>query len=385
MPRKVAVVTAVALLTGGMVAAFTHQAIASADTTPAAKPKPAPAASTELLAALQRDLHLTAEQAKARLAIDAKASGIEQKLRGGLGARFGGVWLTPGANEIVVAVTDESKAAEVRAAGATPKVVKRSESQLAAAKSTLDNKAAGAPKSVAGWYVDVATNSVVVLASAGGVDAAKSFVTTSGVAADSVRVVASEEKPRTLAYISGGDAYYINNSARCSVGFPVVGGFVTAGHCGRPGAQTTGSNGTAQGTFQGSTFPGNDYAWVRVNSGWTPRSLVSQWNGAASVVMGSQEAPVGASICRSGSTTGWHCGTLQAKNSTVQYAQGTVSGLTRTDVCAEPGDSGGSFMWINQAQGVTSGGSGDCKSGGTTYFQPVNPILQAYGLQLVTS
>ncbi len=33
---------------------------------------------------------------------------------------------------------------------------------------------------------------------------------------------------------------------------------------------------------------------------------------------------------------------------------------------------------------MTSGGSGNCSSGGTTYFQPVNEILSAYGLTLVT-
>ena len=81
----------------------------------------------------------------------------------------------------------------------------------------------------------------------------------------------------------------------------------------------------------------------------------------------------------------WHCGTVQAKNQTVRYAQGTVYGLTRTNVCAEPGDSGGSWLSGNQAQGVTSCGSGNCTSGGTTYFQPVNEILSAYGLRLVTS
>ncbi len=54
-------------------------------------------------------------------------------------------------------------------------------------------------------------------------------------------------------------------------------------------------------------------------------------------------------------------------------------------MCAEPGDSGGSLLAGNQAQGVTSGGSGDCTSGGTTYFQPVNEILQTYGLRLLTS
>ncbi|MFC7643765.1 trypsin-like serine protease [Streptosporangium lutulentum] len=61
-----------------------------------------------------------------------------------------------------------------------------------------------------------------------------------------------------------------------------------------------------------------------------------------------------------------------------------MTGLIRTSVCAEPGDSGGSLVSGSQAQGVTSGGSGNCTSGGTTYFQPINEILQAYGLTLVT-
>jgi len=102
-------------------------------------------------------------------------------------------------------------------------------------------------------------------------------------------------------------------------------------------------------------------------------------------VAGSTEAAVGASICRSGSTTGWHCGTIAAKNQTVNYSQGSVSGLTRTNVCAEPGDSGGGWMSGQQGQGVTSGGSGNCSSGGTTYYQPVNEILSVYALTLRTS
>jgi streptogrisin C len=65
-----------------------------------------------------------------------------------------------------------------------------------------------------------------------------------------------------------------------------------------------------------------------------------------------------------------------------------VTGLTRTSACAEPGDSGGAFVsnppLLNrvQAQGVTSGGSGNCATGGTTYFQPVTEILTRYLLTL---
>jgi streptogrisin C len=63
-----------------------------------------------------------------------------------------------------------------------------------------------------------------------------------------------------------------------------------------------------------------------------------------------------------------------------------VFGLTRTTACAEPGDSGGSFVAANgQAQGVTSGGSGNCTFGGVTFFQPLNPMLNSYNLSLVTN
>jgi streptogrisin C len=94
---------------------------------------------------------------------------------------------------------------------------------------------------------------------------------------------------------------------------------------------------------------------------------------------------VGAAICRSGSTTGTRCGVIQAKNQTVNYPEGAVTGLTRTNVCAEGGDSGGPWLSGDQAQGVTSGGSGNCTTGGTTFFQPLNEILATNNLTLVTT
>jgi streptogrisin D len=66
----------------------------------------------------------------------------------------------------------------------------------------------------------------------------------------------------------------------------------------------------------------------------------------------------------------------------VNYAEGSVSGLIRTTVCAEPGDSGGSLYAGTSALGLTSGGSGNCSSGGTTYFQPVVEPLSVYGVSV---
>jgi streptogrisin B len=58
---------------------------------------------------------------------------------------------------------------------------------------------------------------------------------------------------------------------------------------------------------------------------------------------------------------------------------GVDRGHVQTNACAEPGDSGGPFYDGNAALGLTSGGSGDCQKGGTTFFQPVTAALSAYG------
>lgn len=95
------------------------------------------------------------------------------------------------------------------------------------------------------------------------------------------------------------------------------------------------------------------------------------------------EAAVGQQVLRMGSTTGLHDGTVLGLDATVNYPEGTVTGLIQTDVCAEPGDSGGSlFSEDGSAIGLTSGGSGDCDAGGETFFQPVTTALQATGATL---
>jgi streptogrisin C len=339
---------------------------------------PAPELSQEVLTALQRDVGLTPDAARARLAADKQASDTGNTLRKNLNSTFGGVWIDGG--QLVVGVTDTKSADAVRAAGGQARMVSRTERQLDALKSKLDANSKAAPGTVPGWYVDPARNSVVIKTRPTGVTSALSFAAASGVDPSAVRFEASDESPRPLIDVIGGNAYYIGSGTRCSVGFSVNGGFVTAGHCGTTGATTT----QPSGSFRGSSFPGNDYAWVQVAAGNTPRGLVNNYAGGTVSVAGSQDAAVGATVCRSGSTTGWHCGTIRARNSSVTYPQGTVSGLIQTNVCAEPGDSGGSLIAGTQAQGVTSGGSGNCSSGGTTYFQPVNEILQTYGLTLVT-
>ncbi|MFD7994361.1 carbohydrate-binding protein [Streptomyces mexicanus] len=363
-------------------AAAPHRAPSAAETLHTAD------TSAAVLHALQRDLGLDRRQAQTRLANEARAGATAGRLRAELGADFAGAWVRGAeSGTLTVATTDAADTAAIRARGAEPVVVPYALGTLEAAKARLDRAARHTPTADAPVrYVDVRTDRVVVEALRPA--AARALIRAAGIDQALVRVKKSAQRPRPLYDLRGGDAYYINGNTRCSIGFPVTRGtqqgFATAGHCGRAGSTTTGANQVAQGTFQASVFPGNDMAWVATNSSWTATPYVSQ-SGQNLQVTGSTVAPVGSSVCRSGSTTGWHCGTVQQLNTSVTYQEGTVSGVTRTSVCAEPGDSGGSFISGSQAQGVTSGGSGDCTSGGTTFFQPVNPILSTYGLALKTT
>ncbi|MFN8077265.1 MAG: S1 family peptidase [Kineosporiaceae bacterium] len=279
--------------------------------------------------------------------------------------------------------TDAAGDAAVRAAGARPVRVTRSEGTLDTLKAALDARRTRAAKSITSWYVDVAANTVTLTTTQSSRADAFAFTRAAGLSPAQVKVVTTDAAPRPHYDIRGGDAYYIGGG-RCSMGFAVNGGFLTAGHCrvlGGPGA-LTGSNSVALGSWgAGYSFPGKDYAWITTTSSWNALPEVT----GIGPVYGGTEAAVGAAICRSGSTTGVRCGVVQAKNVTVNYAEGTVNGLTQTSACSQKGDSGGSFMAGNQAQGVLSGGSGDCTSGGRSYFQPLNPALAALGLTLRTA
>ena len=381
MRHKHSILTVLLAIIALAAASFT--AITTASAAPAAPTAPVHDVSlpAQVQGALQRDLGISGAELQARLANEATAPTRSDRLEDSLGSAFGGSWLTGDTGTLTVGITNPARAAEVRAAGATPVVVAHSEQSLEAVHATLDRAEATAPASVTGWYVDVDSNTVVVEATASGVTAAQGFADKAGVGR-SVHVTVTTA-PQLLYDVRGGDAYY-TPQYRCSIGFSVQGGYTTAGHCGTAGTTTSGFNRVAQGTFRASSFPGDDHAWVAVNSNWVPRPIVNGYGQGNVTVRGSTEAAVGASVCRSGSTTGWRCGTIQAKSQTVRYPQGTVGGLTRTSACAEGGDSGGSFISGNQAQGMTSGGSGNCSVGGTTFFQPVRETLSRYGLTLVT-
>jgi streptogrisin C len=346
--------------------------------------------STSLHEALQRDLGLSPQQAEVRFQQEKTAWATESTLRTALGSDFAASRFDASSGKLVVDVADASRAADVTAAGAVARVVEHSAAELDAVTAKLDQGRASMPKSVTGWYVDDATNAVVL--SAYGDDAAAA-TWASALGAD-VQVKQVSARPQTFWNLIGGQAITTGGS-RCSLGFNAKAGstryVITAGHCGNLGGTWSGVGGTI-GPVANSSFPTNDYSRIRVTStSAVSTPLVDRYSSGSDVtVAGSTAAGNGAAVCRSGSTTGWHCGSITGLNQTVCYSQGCVYQMIRTNVCAEPGDSGGSLVTNPgsgtrvQAQGMTSGGSGNCSSGGTTYFQPVNEALSAYGMTLYT-
>ncbi|WTX62490.1 S1 family peptidase [Streptomyces halstedii] len=287
----------------------------------------------------------------------------------------------------IVAVTSGLAAAVALAA---PTAVAQPAQDIAVTKAALaDASSAVRGADIAGtaWYTDAKTGKVVVTAdstvTAAELATIEKSVTDSGAKIDIKRTEGQFNK-----LIAGGEAIYASGG-RCSLGFNVRSGStyyaLTAGHCTSIGSTWyTNSSGTASlGTRAGSSFPGNDYGLIRHSNSANADGRVYLYNGSYQDITSAANPTVGQSVKRSGSTTGVHSGTVTGLNATVNYGGGDiVSGLIQTNVCAEPGDSGGSLFAGSTALGLTSGGSGNCSSGGTTFFQPVVEALNAYGVQV---
>ncbi|MFF0222506.1 S1 family peptidase [Streptomyces sp. NPDC004629] len=311
--------------------------------------------------------------------LSASAAGkIASTLVRDLGGDSAGSYYDAQAKHLVVNVLDESAVRVVEAAGAKARLVANSLAELDGARATLKRDATVPGTS---WAVDPVGNKVVVTADRTVSKAAwaKLAKVVDGLGGTAELQRSKEEfKP----FIAGGDAI-TGSGGRCSLGFNVVKDgqpyFLTAGHCTEAISTWSDSSGTVIGQNEQSSFPGNDYGLVKYTADVDHPSEVDLYDGSAQQITGAAEATVGMSVTRSGSTTQVHSGTVTGLNATVNYQEGTVSGLIETDVCAEPGDSGGSLFSGSSAIGLTSGGSGDCTSGGVTFFQPVTEALSATG------
>ncbi len=338
-------------------------------------------AALALTALVLPSAHAATPAHTATAASQAPALKLASHLTSTLGGRSAGMFYDTASQRLVVNVTNAADASQVRAAGAVARTVKYSTAQLHSVMGTLNQQARIAGTA---WEIDPRTDKVVVVADPT-VTGARSAQLGRTVAAfgDKVQLRHSATKFRPL--IAGGDAIW-GPTVRCSLGFNVtIGGspyFLTAGHCGNAAATWSDSQGGSEaGQTVDSNFPGTDYALVQYDGSGGPSS-VDLYNGGSQSITDAADAFVGESVERSGSTSGLHGGSVTGLDATVNYSEGTVFGLIDTNVCAEPGDSGGSLFDGSAAIGLTSGGSGDCSSGGETFFQPVTDALSAEGASI---
>ena len=327
------------------------------------------------------------------------ASELAARLSKTLGDAVAGSYYDSGKKQLVVNVVsgDDNVITQAKKAGAAVRKVKNGTRELKGAARTLKKKATIPGTS---WAVDPRTDKVLVTADSTVTgarwDQLRSTVESLGSGMATLKKSAGAFKT----FASGGDAIFSQaqgGNVRCSLGFNVTASdgspaFLTAGHCGVAAKQWSDTqNGQPVATVDQATFPGNDFSLVKYDDPATQApSEVDVGNGQKVAITQAADATVGETVFRMGSTTGLHNGQVTGLDATVNFQSetdpggvDTVNGLIQTDVCAEPGDSGGSlFTQDGGAVGLTSGGSGDCTNGGETFFQPVTAALQATGATL---
>jgi streptogrisin D len=317
------------------------------------------------------------------------ASDLASRLAGLLGDAFAGSYYDGENKQLVVNVVpgdNNNVIVQAKKAGAAVREVDNSMTELEAGARTLKSEATIPGTS---WAVDPRTNKILVTADSTVTgdkwEQLESTVRSLGSGMATVKKSAGTFKT----FVSGGDAIF-SGGARCSLGFNVTAGdgspaFLTAGHCAAGGDQWSDAQGGQPiATVDQAVFPGEgDFALVTYDDPATVAPSEVNLGDQTLPISQAAEATVGQEVFRMGSTTGLADGQVLGLNATVNYPEGTVTGLIQTNVCAEPGDSGGSmFTRDGLAVGLTSGGSGDCASGGETFFQPVTTALEAVGATL---
>ena len=293
---------------------------------------------------------------------------------------------------LVLTVADTAVADAIRAAGGTVRLVRYTLAQLTGVQAELDDLArSGRAGRARSWYVDPVSDTVVVKVPPGAKDpATRAFLAKARSYGSMVSVRAAYGTLTTTGKdLKGGEEADSSDGYLCSVGFPAISSagtpiFFTAGHCteGRPRFTR---DGATVGTSRVSKYPMDDWGSVNVTDrSWMLRGRVDRYDGDVRV-RGWSNARVGTAVCKSGRTTHWTCGKITARNVSVNYGDGFVSGLIEHTACVEEGDSGGPVMAGNLAQGVISGAAnynGKCME---KYGQRNESLAQPIGEALASS
>jgi streptogrisin C len=343
---------------------------------------PRPEGSDAVLKAMARDLHIDEAAARRRLAAENEAARTEAAVVPTLGRTYAGSWFDPGSGKLVVNLTDATMAAAVRRGGALPRILPNGHglTELNAIKTELDELAESEPSAVAGvrsWGVDPVTGRVVVTTLAGRERGklAKRALAHGG----AVRFETTTAPAVATEWADGGEGIQSGNTP-CSLGFnarltysdlpgvsdPVI---ISAGHCATAAEAYGFGNARYEEPTKTSTILGRwwlvnrDHDWGVIGSirtdYWSQGpwiSLHTPFDGVL-IVHGTQQRPIGSSICKSGFRTGITCGVIRNRGESVYQTDQhrTVYNLTRDTTCTRPGDSGGPrYTADGEAQGITS-------------------------------
>ena len=357
----------------------------------------------QMLKALAASLDISEKDAAKRLDQQAEQQASLERLRTE-GVKVDSAYFGSDGS-LVVNLGDTSAAADVKEAGLTARTPDHGAKDLARVKSALDKRASKVtPEGVTSWGVDVETNTVTIRVADAGSKSAKAFLKAAAKYKDAVRVVKGE-KPVAFqqSVLPGSKMTYSGSPGYCSVGYGAKDAsgkdfLVTAGHCVQKGDQLL-NNGSHFATGADTRFAigqnSVDMGVATLESGVSIATDVETYGNGAVQVQGGERALPGADLCKGGATTGWTCGQVTEYDVTVTYTDQNggpdtvVTGLGRSTVCTEGGDSGGAYISGSQAQGMTSGGPigqtcGGVNDTGSSYFQPLDDTLAYYDLTLNT-
>lgn len=359
---------------------------------------------------------LTKDQAIERLAKEQDAAVQERLIKSLNLDSYAGSWFDSVTGRLHVAISNRVDSLAIQRFGAIPVIVATTLAELEETRKNVlaiiedDSMTAG---SIRESYVDVESNRVVIDVRSGNIGQVAALLRSFGLDIRSMqlREVANDVDFST-GNVRGADgtqnltwAQDYGGAHPCSIGASVVGGFATAGHCGSLHDAIGTPTGSALGEVLGSTFHISthtfdnyeDGAWVATGAGWTPTPQVNGYSDGTLYVdgewAGTLEAPVGATVCRYGQTSGGpHCAPLTARNVNVYFGTSLIKGLVEVDgVCTEDGDSGGTVITpAGQMQGTNTGGltlpcSHSPASDFVEYFQPIETTLSRFSSTMLTT
>ncbi|RSN06917.1 peptidase S1 [Streptomyces sp. WAC 05977] len=299
----------------------------------------------------------------------------------------------------LVVNADAASAKELRSAGLTPRTGVRGENALNALSAKVGTVIGKDVGQVQAWGPELAADQVVVTVQPGADSALVRRLT----ALPGVSVQTGVANGNTThADVIPGQIMDLVPGTNCSLGFPGTTSngnnvMLTAGHCVEGNPDILNRSGVHIGRGVATQFPSADMGLMDIDAEDTGRGYVDTRMGTTVRITGSSKAPVGTTLCKAGNTTGWTCGKITAYNQTVRYSGESVAttGLAKSTVCTEGGDSGGAYIAGNTAQGMTSGGPADghdCgwnqganATGSYSYYQPVVDAANKYGVTLTRS